>query len=120
MKKEETHETPQHEEVRSNDSGLSIVSLILGVISLTGPGLVLGIPAIITGWIALKKKQGERGLSIAGIVTGVVSTVVSLFVAGFFIFMFIWAASHPEAVRDMERGRQAAPQQRDMMMYERS
>jgi hypothetical protein len=119
MKKEETHETKQHQEVSSNDNGLSIVSLVLGVISLTGPGLVLGIPAIITGWIALKKKQGERGLSIAGIVTGIVSTVISLLVIGFFLFLLIWAGTHPDAMRDMERQQQAAPP-RDVMMYERS
>jgi len=79
------------------DSGLAIVSMVLGVVSLTGPGLLLGIPAIITASIALKKKLGGRGLSITGLVTGIISTVVSLLFLMLMIFLIAWGASHPDS-----------------------
>jgi hypothetical protein len=71
------------------ESGLAIASLILGVVSMTGPGLLLGIPAIITGAIALKRKLAGRGLAIAGLVTGIISTVISILFILFIAFMVI-------------------------------
>ncbi len=73
----------------SNNS-LAIVSMVLGVTSLTGPGLLFGVPAIILATIALKKNQGERGLSITGLVTGIISTVLSvLFIIGFVLLIVL-------------------------------
>ena len=83
-----------------SDNTLAIVSMVLGVTSLTGPGLLFGIPAIILATIALKKDQGERGLSMTGLITGIISTVLSvLFIVGF-ILLFIWGASMPEELHD--------------------
>ena len=78
------------------DNSLAIMSMVFGVVSLSGPGLFFGIPAIIMGSIALKRKQGERGLSITGIVTGIVSTLISLLFIGLVIFGVIWSVNHPE------------------------
>lgn len=78
------------------DSSLAIISMVFGIISLTGPGLLLGIPAIIIGIIALKKRAGSRSLSITGLVTGAISTVLSIL---FFICIALiigWGISHPE------------------------
>ena len=77
-------------------SALPVVSAVLGIISLTGPGLFFGIPAIITGGIALKKNYRDRGLSLTGLITGIISTAISLLVVLFFIFIFIWAANNPQ------------------------
>ncbi|HEY5695343.1 MAG TPA: DUF4190 domain-containing protein [Candidatus Saccharimonadales bacterium] len=88
---EQTHHTttqPQQE------SGLAIASLVLGVISMTGPGLLLGIPAIITGAMALKRNLAGRGLALAGLITGIVSTVFSILFILFIVIMLmigIWA-----------------------------
>lgn len=82
------------------DTPLAVMSMVFGVVSLSGPGLFFGIPAIIMGVIALKRKQGERGLSIAGIVTGIISTLLSLLFIGFIIFSVIWAVNHPEYMED--------------------
>jgi hypothetical protein len=90
--------TPAAQAQPANNS-LATISLVLGIISLTGPGLILGIPAIITGAIALKKKQGERGLSITGLVTGIVSTVVSLLILIGLVLLFIFAAANPGEFR---------------------
>jgi hypothetical protein len=76
-------------------SNLAIVSMVLGVVSLTGPGLFLGIPAIVTGIIALKRKLAGRGLAITGLVTGIVSTILSLIFCVFMFFLIAWGVTHP-------------------------
>lgn len=82
--------------MRKDDNTLGIVSLVLGVLSLMGPGLLLGIPAIVLGSIAIKRNQGEKGLSVTGLVTGIISTVISLFFVGLIIFGIVWGLNHPE------------------------
>jgi Na+/proline symporter len=101
MTKQEEHiaVTAQKQE----DSSLAIVSMVLGIISLTGPGLLLGIPAIVTGIVALKKKLAGRGLAIAGLVTGIVSTVLSLLFCLLMIFLISWSIAHPEEFEDTPR-----------------
>lgn len=73
---------------------MAIASMVLGIVSIVGfVGLFLGIPAIILGIIALKKGVGERGMSIAGIITGSISTFFSLLFIAFMIFVFVMAAN---------------------------
>lgn len=69
----------------SEGNGLAIASLVLGVVSFSGFFLVTGIPAIITGFMALKRNQKERAMSIAGIILGSIATLLSLL----FILLFI-------------------------------
>ncbi len=78
-----------------HDNTMALVSMILGLISMLGFGLLTGIPAIILGAMALKNKQGERGFSITGIVTGAISTFFSLLFIIFLIIIFIVAAANP-------------------------
>ncbi len=84
-----TTETKKESKPASEHSNLAIVSMVLGIVSLTGPGLFLGIPAIVLAIIALKKSPADRGMSITGLVTGAVSTLISLLVILFFIFVMI-------------------------------
>lgn len=86
------------------DSPLAIASMITGALSLTGPGLILGIPAIILGAVALSKKQPGRNLSIAGIITGAISTVLSIIFIGFMILLFVMAADDPRFQQDFYDG----------------
>ncbi len=95
MTKSETVVPPKNEENKKSDT-LGIMSMVFGVVSLTGPGLLLGIPAIIMGAIALKRSQSERGLSLTGIITGAISTLISLLFIGLVIFGLIWGINHPE------------------------
>ena len=101
-----THTTPAPEPTKpatTGTSGLPLTSLILGIVSVLALGLLTGIPAIITGVIALRRKYADRGLSIAGIITGSVGTFFSLLVIGFFILMLFigfsegggWMNNHP-------------------------
>jgi O-antigen/teichoic acid export membrane protein len=100
MTKQEEHVAVTQQQ--QGDSNLAIVSMVLGVVSLTGPGLLLGIPAIITSSIALKRKLAGRGLAIAGLVTGIVSTVFSLLFCIFMAFLIMWSIAHPEQTRDSQ------------------
>lgn len=85
-------ETPQLAE--TSDS-LSTVSFILGLCSLLGPGFLLGIPAIITGAISLKRNQDNRGLGLAGIVTGSISTAISVLIIALVIWLVVWNLGNP-------------------------
>lgn len=80
----------------SQDNGLAIASMILGIVSLTGPGFILGIPALILGIVGLKKNHGGQGMSIAGIITGGISTVFSLLFWGFVIYIMIATGAYNE------------------------
>lgn len=79
---------------------IAVLSIIFGVVSLFGPGLVLGIPAIILASIALKKHAPGRGLSIAGLVTGIISTVLSFLFIAFILLLFSWAINSPDSFYD--------------------
>lgn len=96
MTKEPHSVSPQPTPQPQNDGAIAIVSMVLGIVSLTGPGLLLGIPAIITAIIALKKNIGNRGFSITGLVTGIVSTVISFLFLIFMVFLIIWGIHHPD------------------------
>ena len=77
------------EKPTSDNSGLAVVSLIAGILSilvclLVWLSLLLGVAAIVCGVISLK--SAGRGKAIAGIVTGSIGIVLSIlvFLIGFF------------------------------------
>lgn len=90
------HPTEHGELVKKGDDPLPMVSMILGIIALTGPGLLLGVPAIITAAIALKKDTPHRGLSLTGLITGIVSTLGSILFIVFVILAIIWGINNPD------------------------
>jgi hypothetical protein len=63
-------------------NGLAIASLICGILSIVSCCLLAGIPAIITGHMALGRiklsGQGGRGLALAGLVMGYISIVTTI------------------------------------------
>jgi hypothetical protein len=81
-------------------SGVAIASLMMGLISLLcGFLMFLGIPAMITGLVAMRRinrsegRQTGKGLAIAGMVTGALSTLLMLSVApvaGYFAWRAMW------------------------------
>lgn len=100
--------------IEKQDSTFAVVSLTLGLLSLTGPGLLLGIPAIIFGAIALKRNAPERGMSITGIISGAISTFFSLLLIAFFVFIIVLAANNTNSFdRYMDQ------QQREMQSEQR-
>jgi len=95
-----TQTSSPQQTTKKPDSPLAIASLVTGTLSLTGPGLLLGIPAIILGAISLSKKQAGRNLSIAGIITGAISTFLSILFIAFMIMLFVWGANDPALQRE--------------------
>lgn len=87
---------PQTQAPAAQASTLGLASMILGIVSFTGPGLLLGVPAIIMAAIDLKKNTLNRGFAITGLVTGIISTVLSLLVIALVVFLSIWSYQHPE------------------------
>jgi hypothetical protein len=101
---EKTSPEPMHEQVPNSEqptpaqpvSSLGLASMILGIVSFTGPGLLLGIPAIIMAAIDLRRQRVNRGFAITGLITGIISTVLSLLVITLVVFLSIWSYQHPE------------------------
>jgi hypothetical protein len=73
----------------SKDQTLPTISLAMGIISIVSVcclgGILLGLPAAIVGFIAMKNvdtnpgKYGGRGMAIAGMVIGIVTFLASVF-----------------------------------------
>ena len=64
------------EEYDMENTGLSIASLVLGILGVlafsTGLSFVFSILAIVFAVLCMKKKQGIKGLAVAGLVLGIV------------------------------------------------
>lgn len=72
----------------SRDSGLAVLSFVLGVCSfVVCLGVITGVPAVVCGHIARRRaarqpaRYAGRGLALAGVVLGYLSVVVTLVVA---------------------------------------
>ncbi|MBM3210518.1 DUF4190 domain-containing protein [Candidatus Saccharibacteria bacterium] len=87
----EAPQTPQTTTNTPQSSGFAIASLILGAISLTGPLIITGLPAVIFGWIGLRRNKNDRGLAIAGIIMGGITTLISLILIALAIIFFVVA-----------------------------
>ena len=74
----------------TRDQTLPTISLVLGIISIflvcCAGGILLGLPAAIVGFIAMKnvdsnpEKYSGRGMAIAGMVIGIVTFLASVFI----------------------------------------
>ena len=58
---------------------LSTASLVLGLLSLTPATFITGIPAIITGAVAIKQRRPGRGMAFTGLITGAFGTMILTF-----------------------------------------
>ncbi|WP_168626242.1 MULTISPECIES: DUF4190 domain-containing protein [unclassified Cryobacterium] len=84
--------------------GLSIASMVIGIVSLVLMffyiGWLTGIAAVIFGHIAMKKEPAGKGMALAGLITGYVAIGLSLIFLifavlffGFFMFALTGAAT---------------------------
>lgn len=69
-------------------SGHALASLLLAMVSLAGPGLFLGIPAVIIGHIALSRIRSNpgtsgRGMALTGLILGYLSIAVNILIVLF-------------------------------------
>lgn len=73
---------------------LAIVSLVLGILSIICCGVLTGIPALITGFMAKNKAEqnpvefGGRGMALAGMITGGIGIVLGILGIIYYIFVF--------------------------------
>jgi hypothetical protein len=88
---------PQAVVAHPQDDAKAIVSMILGILSLAGLGILAGIPAIILGSIARKNIRASggrisgKGMATAGVVLGWISC--GLMVVVVVIMVLVFAAS---------------------------
>lgn len=75
--------------------GLSIASMILGIVGILGSGfgLLVSIAAVITGHMAQRRQPYARGFWLTGLITGYVGILFGLIVTAFIIFGIILALS---------------------------
>jgi hypothetical protein len=65
-------------------TGLSVTSLVLGILSIVGCSILAGIPAIITGHIAKSRARnqpdlnGGAGMALAGLIMGYASIAMAV------------------------------------------
>lgn len=87
---------PQHFVGQPQNLGLAVAALVSGILGIVTCPLV-GLPAILLGWLALRKIQrdpvryGGRGMAVAGLCTGGVSLVLAL-IGSVFLFPIISSA----------------------------
>lgn len=87
-------ETPFQPPVAGGQNNtLAIVSLVCGILSICLCGLLTGIPALITGYMAKNNADsnpamyGGRGMALAGMITGGVGTLLGLLGIIYWVFM---------------------------------
>ena len=86
------------EEYDTSNKGLSIASLVLGILGIitfsTGLSFVFSILAIVFAAFCMKNKQGIKELAIAGLVLGIVGLAVWLlfvvFIGGLLALMLLF------------------------------
>jgi hypothetical protein len=72
---------------------LAIVSLVLGILSICACGILTGIPAIITGFMAKNNadsnpaEYGGRGMALAGMITGGIGTILGILTVIYYILV---------------------------------
>ena len=103
-------------------SGLAIASMVLGILAILSScayiGILFGIPAVITGHMAMKSfrnplvPKGGKGMAIAGLICGYLGSLISLFFIGFLIYAFNTTNGFMnDAMEEAERQRQEQAEQ---------
>lgn len=74
---EEKNDVVENQEVKEEKKGMSIASMVLGIVGLIVFALPCGILAII--FAILGKKKGGKGFATAGLVLGIIDAAFGLF-----------------------------------------
>ena len=89
-------------------NSLGVWSLVLGIVSVLGCGLITGIPAIIIGHKSRKAQQEGQadngGMGLVGIITGWVGIAWTTIVVGFLVVGALVAVNDPAFQEGFEQG----------------
>lgn len=98
------YQNPDEQQIKKPISAMSVISLILGILSLIIffflINYITGIIAVILAIIALVKKKGGKALCIAGIVTSAISFILSTLIV---IAIYPLLVQLPSLTRDITR-----------------
>ncbi|MHA7159282.1 DUF4190 domain-containing protein [Glutamicibacter endophyticus] len=85
---------PMNQPQRPEPTGLSVASLVLGLVSMVGLFIIILVPlaGVITGHLAYRREPAGRSLSLPGLITSWVGVGLALLCYAFFFWMF-WAMS---------------------------
>ncbi|MDE5853682.1 MAG: DUF4190 domain-containing protein, partial [Ruminococcus sp.] len=93
---------------QNGNNTLSIVSMVLGIISIVGfccctpIGILCGIGGVVTGIISKSQNMGGSGMALAGIITGAVGVVGSI------IWMIVGSAFRADLIEEFQRNMESA------------
>lgn len=83
---------PVPDETEPQNNTLSIVSLVLGILSIVGccagAGLMIGIGGIVCSVFA--RKQGKNGMNTGGLITSIIGVVIGVITTIFFVIFYVF------------------------------
>lgn len=84
-------------------AGLSIASLVLGILSMLGLFVIIFVPlaGVITGHLGYRREPASRGLSLAGLITSWVGLVLAVLLYAFLIWVILFSVSTYNEVYEM-------------------
>lgn len=90
---------PNYYQRPPESNGLSVASLVLGILSMLGFGIFILVPlaGVITGHLGYRREPSSRALSVAGLIT---SWVALALCALFYIFIIWMIIAIPENFSD--------------------
>uniref|UniRef100_UPI004056D9B7 hypothetical protein n=1 Tax=Acetatifactor sp. TaxID=1872090 RepID=UPI004056D9B7 len=100
-----TPAAPQSAPQNNGTSGVAVVSLVMGIISIVfsccyGAGVIFGIVGIICAVVG--KKNGKSGILTAGLICSIIGTVLSVLVLIYFIWAVGYVMTNPEMLKMLE------------------
>lgn len=98
-------------------NGLAVAALVVGIVALISGwipfwGFVVGVAAVVLGIIALKK-PGGRGLAIAGLITGGLGALTGLLMVILFIIGLMGAATIADSANEISNSIQNSVKEAD-------
>ena len=92
-------QNPYQPGVAGPPRGLSITSMVLGIVGVLfgGFGLLISIAAVITGHMGQRRQPYAKPFWLTGIITGYFGILIGLVVTGLFIFLIVLGVSQGDS-----------------------
>ena len=92
-------QNPYQPGVAGPPRGLSVTSMVLGIVGVLfgGFGLLISIAAVITGHMGQRRQPYAKPFWLTGIITGYFGILIGLVVTGLFIFLIVLGVSQGDS-----------------------